>query len=84
MQTRDRIHRLLDDLPEAELSAVEQFLAQRRAAADPLLRALADAPTDDEPITPEEETAVAEAYADIAAGRVVSHEEVRQRLLDRL
>ena len=78
MQTRDRLHRLIDELPEAELSVVERFLAERGAA--PSLT-LAEAPEDDEPLTPEDEAAIEEAYADIAAGRVLSHEEARQRLL---
>lgn len=47
---------------------------------DPVLRALETAPLDDEPLTPEEEAEMREAYADIAAGRVMTIDEVRRRL----
>jgi len=91
MQTRDRLHRLIDELPDAELPEVERLLAGhggndslRRALAkfpnDPLLRALADAPEDDEPLTPEEAAAIEEARRSVAAGRVVSDDELWQRL----
>jgi predicted transcriptional regulator len=78
---RDRIHRLVDQLPEAELPEVESLLTERRDHADPFLSALANAPEDDEPLTDEDIAALDEAYADVAAGRVVSHEEARRRLL---
>jgi hypothetical protein len=70
---RERIHRLVDQLPEIELPAVESLLSERRAAADPFLQALANAPEDDEPLSDEDIAALDEAYADIAAGRVVPH-----------
>jgi len=77
---RERIHQLVDAMPETELSEIETLLEERKIQADPFLRALANAPEDDEAVTEEEEIAVRDAYADIAAGRVVSHEEVRRRL----
>lgn len=90
MQTRDRLHRLIDELPEAELPAVERLPAERgddrleralgKAPDDPFLRALADAPEDDEPLTPEDEAAIDEAYRDVAAGRVMSDDELWRRL----
>lgn len=49
---------------------------------DPVLRALENAPMDDEPLTPEEEADMAEAYADIAAGRTMTITELRRRLFD--
>lgn len=79
-QVRERIHRLVDQLVDAELPAIESLLVERRAATDPVLQALANAPDDDEPLTDEEIAALDEAYADIAAGRVVSHAEARRRL----
>ncbi len=77
---RERIHQIVDAMPETELPEIESMLAERKIQADPFLRALAHAPEDDEAVTEEEEIAVREAYADIAAGRVVSHEDVRRRL----
>ena len=80
MQTRDRIHRLIDELPDDELSAVERFLVERRTADDPLRRALANAPEEDEPLTAKEAAAIEEGYRDLAAGRVVSNDELWRRL----
>jgi hypothetical protein len=42
---------------------------------------LENAPIDDEPLTQEEERALAEAERDLAEGGVVSHAEARRRLL---
>lgn len=80
MHTRDRLHALIDDLPEGQLPAVERFLTDRRAADDAFLRALATAPEDDEPLTPEDEAAIAEGYRDLAAGNTVSNDEIWRRL----
>lgn len=45
-----------------------------------MLRALENAPEDDEPVTPEEEEAIREALEDIEARRVRSLEEVEKEL----
>ena len=42
---------------------------------------LEDAPLDDEPTTPEEDAAAAEAWAEYQRGEVLSAEEARRRLL---
>lgn len=81
-RTRERLHRLIDQVPDGELDAIERLLADRRPTATSF-PAFADAPEDDEPVTPEDEAALAEAYADVAAGRVVPHDEARRRLLGR-
>ena len=57
-QVRQQAHALLDMLPAEKLNAVRSLL---EAMVDPVSRALANAPIDDEPITEEEERAVAEA-----------------------
>jgi hypothetical protein len=54
MPTRDSLHRLFDERPESELEAAARFLRSLRATADPVLRALLEAPLDDEPETEEE------------------------------
>lgn len=83
MITREELHRLIDALPESEWQAARRFLEYLRdRGVDPLLRALADAPEDDEPVTPEEEAAIREAYQAIARGEVVPLEDVARRLLD--
>lgn len=80
MTVKDRLHRLVDLLPEPELHAAESYLAFLHAQHDPLLRALLSAPADDEPYTDAERAAVAEAWADVRAGRAVSDEELRREL----
>jgi hypothetical protein len=59
MSARDRLHRLIDELPESELAAAERVLHYLRATADPVLRALLEAPLDGEPETDDEPQAVA-------------------------
>ena len=80
MPTRDALHRLIDELPESELTAAERFLNYLRATADPVLRALLEAPLDDEPETDGERRAVQEAHEELARGEVRTLEEVRREL----
>lgn len=53
---------------------------RKRDQLDPLLRALANAPIDDEPVTPEEEAAVKEARQQVARGETVSWEELKKQV----
>jgi hypothetical protein len=80
MSTRDSFHRLIDELPESELTAAERFLNYLRATADPVLRALLEAPLDDEPETEDERRAVQEAREELGRGEVRRLEEVRREL----
>src|SRR5258708_35687889 len=57
-QERLQAHAYLDHLPEAQVSAIRGLL---EAMLDPVSRALANAPIDDEPVTQEEERAVAKS-----------------------
>ncbi|MBI4312596.1 MAG: hypothetical protein HY681_12565 [Chloroflexi bacterium] len=79
--TRAALRKLIDQLPESELVAAHRYLCYLRDEGDPLLRALLNAPEDDEPETEEERRAVAEAWEDYKAGRVLSHEEVKAMFL---
>ncbi len=79
MIAREELHELIDRLPESELPAVRSYLRYlAEVATDPVLRTLLNAPLDDEPETEEERIAVQEAKEDLAAGRVVSSEDVRR------
>ncbi len=82
METRDRIHLLIDELAEQQLRSVERFLLNLQDGNDALQRALLQAPEDDELETADEKVAVREAYDDIAAGRLIAHEDARRRLVD--
>lgn len=74
------LHRLVDELPDSELFSAKRFLEHLRNMGDPLVRKLMEAPYSDP--TEEELAALDEAYEDIAARRILSHEEVRRRLLE--
>ncbi len=78
MIAREELHELIDKLPERELPTVRGLL--RYLAGDPLLRALAEAPIDDEEETVEEMDAVAEAREAVARGEVRPWEEVNAEL----
>ena len=56
--TRQHAHELIDQLPEPQLTALVGLL---ESIVDPVAAALRNAPVDDEPVTEEEERAVAEA-----------------------
>ena len=77
MTTKEALHRLVDAIPEQEFSPARQALGP---LADPFLLTLAHAPTDDECETDEERAAVAEAYEDLAHGRVRTWEDVWREL----
>jgi CO dehydrogenase/acetyl-CoA synthase beta subunit len=78
MTIKEELHRLVDELPESESHAAKRFLEYLRNMGDPVLRAMLEAPEDDEPETEEERAAVAEAQEDFKAGRVVSHQELKR------
>jgi hypothetical protein len=74
---RRQAHAYLDRLPTAQVSAVCSLL---EAMLDPVSRALANAPIDDEPITEEEERAVAEARQSLQNNRGIPLEEAVAQL----
>jgi hypothetical protein len=80
MTVKERLHQLVDALPESEAHAAERYLNYLRETANetPLMRALRNAPEDDEPYTEAEQAAVAEARAEPD----VAHAEARRRLLE--
>jgi hypothetical protein len=74
------LHRLVDELPEAELYPAKRYLVYLRNMGDPVFRALEEAPYDDEPETPEERAAIEEGLKDLSEGNVFSAEEVKREL----
>jgi hypothetical protein len=65
MTTRERAHKLIDELPDER---VEDALAALEALEDPVIAAFSGAPLDDEPWTEADEAAIGEVEADRAAG----------------
>ena len=66
MTTKEQLHQIVDELSEREADEALRYLAERRT--DPLVAAFAAAPADDEPLTEEDERALAEVAADRTAG----------------
>lgn len=78
MTIKKDLHRLVDELPKKELPVAKRYLEYLRNMGDPVLRAMLEAPEDDEPETEEERAAVAEAYEELAAGKMTPLEDVKR------
>ncbi len=77
MTVKDRLHRLVDELSEAESVAAERYLEYlRNVGGDPLAAALAQAPTDDEPLTAEDLAELEAARAELGRGEGRGWEDV--------
>lgn len=82
MTTKERLHRLIDDLPEHEWHAAERFLQYLRdMATDPDPRLLEEAPEVEEPLTPEEEAALRESREGRRRGEWLMDEDARREFL---
>ena len=81
MTTRAALHEAIDELPEGVLETLARALERLRD--DPFQFMLDNAPMDDEPVTEAECAALDKARAQVAAGQVISNEEVT-RLLEAL
>ncbi len=79
MSSREHAHRLIDSLPESQISALVGFL---ETIVDPATAALSNAPLDDEEETEQERAAVANARCslDRNGGNGISHPEAMRRL----
>ncbi len=67
--------KLLSEAPSWSEAQATAALAAAERETDPVVRRLDNAPLEDEEISAEEEAAVAEGRADLAAGRTVSLDE---------
>ena len=70
---KNRLHQLLDQLDQGQLTAIAQLL---EVMTDPVARSLANAPFEDEPTSPEEAASLDSAHAAIQRGEGASHEEI--------
>ena len=77
--TRQHAHRLIDRLPETQLSSLVQFL---ETIVDPVTTALRNAPIDDEQESHQDKLAAAEArnWLKKNGGKGISHAEAMRRL----
>jgi len=74
---KQQAHELIDRLPPAQLSAVVGLL---EAMLDPVSLAIANAPVDEEPLTPEEEKALDQSREWLKHNRGIPHEQVLAEL----
>ena len=80
MLPKERLHELVERLPEEEFHAAERYLTYLQEQGDPLLRRLLQAPLDDEAEADDEQAAVEEARGDLQGGRVHTLADVRSDL----
>ena len=80
MTVKERLHQLVDTLPESEELTAARILEALAATADPVRRALQNAPPEDEPESEEERQAVAAARAALARGDIVRDEDLEREL----
>ena len=65
MATKEELYKLVSELPDSELDAARLYLEYLRNPGDPVLRALLEAPEDDEPLSKDEEQAINEAKEEL-------------------
>jgi len=72
-QERQQAHALLDLLPPEKLNAVRSLL---EVMVEPLARSLAEAPVEEEEITPDTAASLDRARASLARGEGIPHDEI--------
>jgi hypothetical protein len=77
MTAKEKLRARVADLTEQEAEATLEFIASRGQSFSDWLDSR---PEDDEPLSPDEQAALAASDADIAAGRTISYAEVKQGL----
>jgi len=77
MTAKEKLRARVENLSEQEAEATLDFIASRGESFADWLDAR---PEDDEPLSAEDQAALAESDADIAAGRTVAYEQVKQDL----
>jgi len=75
--TKEHAYELIDRLPPTQLSAVVGLL---EAMLDPVSRAIANAPIDDEPLTADEAKALDQAHEWMKHNQGIPHEQVLAEL----
>lgn len=82
IDTREVLHQLVDELPDAQLEPALRMLEKLRPALtdEALDEILANAPMDDEEYTEEELRSIEEGLKDASAGRVISNAELADQL----
>ena len=79
-KARERIFRLVDQLPEEEVHAAERYLEFLRDHGHQPLDAMMHAPEEGEDLSEEGERLLDEGYRDLSAGKAHTLREVKQEL----
>jgi hypothetical protein len=79
-KAKERLHQLVDRVPDGEVHTAERFLEYLATSDDPMMRALMNAPEMDEPLSDADREALEEGRRALEAGDVVSHEELRKAI----
>jgi hypothetical protein len=79
-KTKEKLHQLVDRVPDGEVHTAERFLEYLATSDDPMMRALMNAPEMDEPLSDADREALEEGRRALEAGDVVSHEELRKAI----
>lgn len=79
-KAKERLYRLVDQIPDGEIHAAERYLEYLTEHGDPFTRALMAAPDDDEPLSREDREALDEGRQALAGGDMVTDEELRAEL----
>jgi hypothetical protein len=81
MSTRDRLHQLVDALPDRQLPVVQEFIESLHGERSRRLpRALQNAIEDDEPDTEVERAAADQAWQEYRRGERITADQVRREL----
>ena len=76
---REYLHALIERMPAhlvpTATGVIEGLVKQE---GDPVLRALAEAPVDDEPVTEADRRALDEAWEEVRRGETIPHEEIKR------
>ncbi|HTA06330.1 MAG TPA: hypothetical protein VK774_08205 [Solirubrobacteraceae bacterium] len=77
MTAKEKLRARVENLSEQEAEATLDFIASRGESFADWLDAR---PEDDAPLSADDQAALAESDADIAAGRTISYEQIKQDL----
>lgn len=79
-KAKDRLHRLIELIPEREIHAAERYLEYLAEHGDPFLRKLIALPEEEEELSEEGHRLLDEGYEDLRAGQTHSLEDVKREL----
>lgn len=82
MSARERLHRVVELLPEDEVEAALRFVESLHDTqrGDEFTRVLMEAPEDDEPLSPDEISRLDRAAEEARKGQTIPWEEVRRQI----